>query len=156
MRAMQVTIHAHRVQRVKTMANTCWPSLTRIKMHSVVQGKNPLGNYFTLSLDKSLYDRDAIIKAGYPLTDDYFIHITKAASDSLVIYFYDKNQSASDSSIRNAVQQFLHALHENQMRQITLNETQKMHEDIIHKAFFPIMSLVKKNDTVTEISNSSV
>lgn len=109
-------------------------------MGNVVQGKNALGEFFMLSVNKEFYCQEAIMKSCYALTDDYFIHVVKLTNDSTGIYFYNKPENTHD--IGSAAKKFLQLVNENQMRQIVLQETSSLHEEIIKKAFSPAVSLI--------------
>ncbi len=92
-------------------------------METVVQGSNSLGEYFTLLLDKTQYDKDAILKASYGLAEYYFVHITKATTEKLAISFYTKNITGTPLVIENAVTLFLNALHATAPVPLPLAET---------------------------------
>ncbi|QMR78122.1 His-Xaa-Ser system protein HxsD [Enterobacter sp. RHBSTW-00175] len=116
-------------------------------MYSVTQGKNELGEFFLLPLNKSLYSREAIMKTCYAFTDDFFIHAVKLEHDNVGIFIYKKNGSVHE--MNTVAKHFLYSLHENQMRQIIHDETSTLHEEIVKKAFSPagvfIENRVKEN-----------
>jgi His-Xaa-Ser system protein HxsD len=112
-------------------------------MDTIVQGQNSLGEFFLLPLDKDIYSTEAIMKTCYAFTDDYFIHVIKTKPESVNVCFYNKNESDDASNIKTVVGRFLHLLHENQLRQIILQETQTLHEEIVRKAFSPVSVFVE-------------
>lgn len=109
-------------------------------MDNVTQGKNELGEFFFLPLNKSLYSRDAIMKTCYAFTDDFFIHAVKTEHDNVGIFIYKKNGNVLAMS--TVAKQFLFSLHENQMRQIVHDETSALHEEIVKKAFAPAAKFI--------------
>ncbi|QLR73241.1 hypothetical protein HV337_12115 [Citrobacter freundii] len=151
MPAIPATTHAHQVQRANKQGQlVSWPFQKVMMMGNVVQGRNALGEFFMLSLNKEFYCPEAIMKSCYALTDDYFIHAVKLTNDSTGIYFYNKVGNAYD--IGKTAKNFLQLLNENQMRQIVLQETSSLHEEIIKKAFSPAASLINvqnKSDDLT-------
>lgn len=110
-------------------------------MDNLIHGKNELGEYFLLPLNKTLYSHEAIMKTCYAFTDDFFIHAVKSGNEDVGIYIYKKNDSVND--ISTVAKQFLHLLHENQMRQIIHDETSILHEEIVKKAFSPAAVFVE-------------
>lgn len=110
-------------------------------MDNLIHGKNELGEYFLLPLNKTLYSREAIMKTCYAFTDDFFIHAVKSGNEDVGIYIYKKNDSVND--ISTIAKQFLHLLHENQMRKIIHDETSILHEEIVKKAFSPAAVFVE-------------
>lgn len=112
-------------------------------MDTIVHGQNSLGEFFLLPLDKNIYNADAIMKTCYAFTDDYFIHVIKIKLENIGVCFYNKNESDNLRNIKTVTGRFLHLLHENQLRQIILQETQKLHEEIVRKAFSPAAVLVE-------------
>lgn len=111
-------------------------------MDTVVQGVNPLGEFFLLSLDRERYSRETIMKTCYAFTDDFFIQVVKVAKETTGICFYNKDENNNTQNIQNAVKHFLQLLNENEMRHIIIQETGCMHQEIIKKAFSPALSLV--------------
>lgn len=110
-------------------------------MDNLKHGKNELGEYFLLPLNKTLYSREAIMKTCYAFTDDFFVHAVKSENDNVGIYIYNKSDSVNDIHI--IAKRFLHLLHENQMRQIIHDETSIIHEEIVRKAFSPAAVFVE-------------
>ena len=110
-------------------------------MENLKHGKNELGEYFLLPLNKTLYSREAIMKTCYAFTDDFFIHAVKSENEDVGIYIYKKNDSVND--INRVAKHFLHLLNENQMRQIIHDETSIIHEEIVRKAFSPAAVFVE-------------
>lgn len=112
-------------------------------MDTVVRGVNALGEFFLLSLDKELYSKEAIMKTCYVFTDDYFIHAIKVSNETTGICFYNKSEEHQVHDINTSVKQFLQTLQENEMRQIILQETKTLHEEIVKKAFAPATWLIE-------------
>ncbi|HDR2720560.1 His-Xaa-Ser system protein HxsD [Enterobacter asburiae] len=110
-------------------------------MDNLKHGKNELGEYFLLPLNKTLYSREAIMKTCYAFTDDFFIHAVKSENEDVGIYIYQKSDSVND--INTVAKHFLHLLHENQMREIIHDETSVLHEEIVRKAFSPAAVFVE-------------
>ncbi|ELN2736078.1 His-Xaa-Ser system protein HxsD [Pluralibacter gergoviae] len=110
-------------------------------MNTVTQGQNSLGDFFMLPLNKTLYSTDVIMKTCYGFTDDYFIHLIKTSEEQVAVFFYSKEDSDSVAMINQAVKDFMHNLHENQMREIIYKETHVLHEEIVRKAFAPAVFL---------------
>ncbi|MCV2532066.1 His-Xaa-Ser system protein HxsD [Enterobacter wuhouensis] len=110
-------------------------------MDNLIHGKNDLGEYFLLPLNKTLYSREAIMKTCYAFTDDFFLHAVKLENEDVGIYIYKKNDSVND--INRVAKHFLHLLNENQMRQIIHDETSIIHEEIVRKAFSPAAVFVE-------------
>ena len=155
MPAIPATTHARQVQRANKQGQLIsWPFQKVMMMDNVEQGRNALGEFFMLSLNKEFYSPEAIMKSCYALTDDYFIHAVKLTNDSTGIYFYNKVENTYD--IGNAAKYFLQLLNENQMRQIVLQETSTLHEEIIKKAVSPAASLIneqsKSDDLIILVS----
>ncbi|WP_315707923.1 His-Xaa-Ser system protein HxsD [Brenneria uluponensis] len=127
-------------------------------MLPIGKGTNALGDYFFVIADKDIYAINAVMKTCYALTDQFYMHVTKATNNQLSIYFYNKNTTASANDIDKAVHDFLDLLHENQMRQIVLDETKIIHAEIVRKAFSPVATLVcdAASDDSLHILTSSV
>ena len=87
-------------------------------MDNLKHGKNELGEYFLLPLNKTLYSREAIMKTCYAFTDDFFIHAVKSENEDVGIYIYQKSGSVHD-------------------------ETSVLHEEIVRKAFSPAAVFVE-------------
>ncbi len=111
-------------------------------MDQIIKGSNELGDYFVVTLDKDVYGTDAVMKTCYILTEQFYIHVTKSSIDKLSIYFYDKKGVTETNGIDRAAKEFLDVLLENQMRQIVLNETKNIHDEIVRRAFSPAAELV--------------
>ncbi|WP_166665222.1 His-Xaa-Ser system protein HxsD [Scandinavium goeteborgense] len=112
-------------------------------MDTVVHGVNALGEFFLLSLDKNIYSKEAIMKTCYAFTDDYFIHAIKVSDERVGVFFYNKSEDRDVQDINMAVRRFLQTLQENEMRQIILQETKTLHEEIVRKAFSPATWLIE-------------
>ncbi|MFS2225083.1 His-Xaa-Ser system protein HxsD [Pantoea sp. B65] len=127
-------------------------------MPPIGKGVNALGDYFFVLADKEIYAIKAIMKTCYTLTDRFYMHVTKATDNQLSIYFYNKNTGAPASDIDRAAYEFLDLLHENQMRQMVLDETKEIHAEIVRKAFSPTTMLVNNvaSDDSLHILTSSV
>ncbi|SAH86305.1 His-Xaa-Ser system protein HsxD [Enterobacter cloacae] len=65
-------------------------------MDNLKHGKNELGEYFLLLLNKTLYSREAIMKTCYAFTDDFFIHAVKSENEDVGICIYPKNGNDSN------------------------------------------------------------
>lgn len=115
-------------------------------MNPVHIGRNDLGQYIALMLDKNIYSVPAIMKTCYTLTDSYYIHIINSKPEQYTVYFYTKSeQHESDHMTELSVHQFLAELQDNQMRQILITETQVIHEEIVKRAFAPVVQLVARS-----------
>ncbi|MGB7799773.1 His-Xaa-Ser system protein HxsD [Buttiauxella sp.] len=123
-------------------------------MSPIQKGNNDLGDYVALMLDRAIYCDRAIMKTCYMLTDSYYIHVTSPSTEQYVVYFYSKADPSNKAESKELpVQQFLEELHDNQLRQILLTETQAIHEEIIRKAFSPAAELVSKGREVEDKFN---
>jgi len=121
-------------------------------MEPVTAGENALGEYFIVTLAKGIYDAPAIMKACYALTDDYYIHVTRVkADDTLAVYFYCKKNDATLSPA-TAAKMFMDLLLENQLRHVVYQQTHTIREEIIKKAFSPVVAFVSENSSVAEES----
>lgn len=125
-------------------------------MVPLAKDQNELGEYFVLTIEKEIYDNQAIMKTCYALTEKYYIHVAKSTKENaLSVYFYSKDES-SGASIDNAVREFLALLLENQMRQIVFLQTGTIREEIIKRAFSPVVAMAVSSNIKDEILTSSV
>lgn len=114
-------------------------------MSPVHTGKNDLGQYVAIVLDKAIYNDRAIMKTCYMLTDGYYIHITSSSPEQYIVHFYSKLDLPDNEKMDVfPIKQFLEELNDNQLRQILLAETQAVHEEIVRKAFAPVTELVSR------------
>lgn len=128
-------------------------------MNPVHKGINDLGQYIALGLDKNIYSIPAIMKTCYTLTDSYYMHVTNSTTEQYTVYFYLKSeQQENEEAQQTAVHQFLDELQDNQMRQILITETQVVHEEIVRRAFAPVVQLVARSceDDELNIMTSAV
>lgn len=112
-------------------------------MQPVSQSENILGEYIALMLDSEIYSNSAIMKTCYEFTDEYFFHITSDIKNIYCVYIYLKNEETQN--LISFAKEFLSNLHINNLRQIVINETKNVRDEIIKKAFSPITSIIRND-----------
>jgi His-Xaa-Ser system protein HxsD len=87
----------------------------------------------SVSIDKTLYEREAVLKAAHRFTDRYNV-ILDAHDSEFVISFKPK----ADADLTYVVDNFRNELIDEQVRCIVQKECGEIRDQIVKKAFSPI------------------
>lgn len=88
----------------------------------------------SLRIDKTIYDREAILKAAYKFSDECYIHIDSIDSNYYAVSFSAKKDNVE---VEPQINEFCNELIDQQIRHNLNNSNRTIKELIIKKAFFP-------------------
>lgn len=92
--------------------------------------KNNVDNTVELLLEKNIYNKKTVFRTCYKFTDVVYIYI-KTTENSFIVYFTHKKD---DTSLSDVVHQFTNELLDQELRQIILEDTQKIRDTIVTRA----------------------
>lgn len=99
----------------------------------------PETNNFYVDLYKEIYHRDAVLKALYKFTDDYYVKLTPAGEFYVRAMFEAKSKEKVDCEL--AAKKFCNEVLDQQIREDLLKENGRIRDIIYEHAFNPIKDL---------------
>lgn len=111
-----------------------------------------LGSFVRFLIDPALYTEAAIFKTVYWFTGKFFVFVDQASDGRIVVELRPK----SGADIGTAIGEFCNALVDARVRQIVLDETGTVRDELIRKAFQegmpkPGFSGVRSNEAALEV-----
>jgi His-Xaa-Ser system protein HxsD len=89
----------------------------------------------TMTVDLSVYCRDAILNTAYLFTDKYYVDVKTADEKTATVQMTPKDPAARREG---AAQEFMNELIDQQLRVRLRRETAEIHRMIIAEAFAPL------------------
>ena len=98
--------------------------------------RDELGELITVTIDNTVYSREAVFKSAYWFTNGYYIFLARGDEPhTLQVQMRLKNSDNADS-LENSAREFCNRLADQQVREFVASETGMIRDVLIKKAFF--------------------
>lgn len=119
--------------------------------------ENELGVFAKILFSKDVYAGNTLLKVSYNLTEKLYIFISENNNNYEVNISLKSDGSISKDNLMNACGEFMNELADQEMRQIVINETSNIRENIISYAFSEAAKGIRnelKSDSIPKSNNS--
>ncbi|GLI37572.1 hypothetical protein GHYDROH2_10730 [Geobacter hydrogenophilus] len=92
----------------------------------------------TASLNKEIYDKEAVMAAAYRRTAKYAVEIREEGQNFVVVFTAKDGRDGNESEVADDVQSFFNDVLDEQLRQQLEQKTGRIRDLIVQHAFSPI------------------
>ena len=119
-----------------------------------------LGEFISVTIDVSVYDKAAVFKSAYWFTDTCYLFVKRDKSSQFFIIEFRVKDGAQANTLEGLVREFCNRLVDQQVRETVADETGEIRDALVKKAFFegskhldPLV--LRSNETNAPSSNQS-